>query len=362
MQITRRHLIQTASIALTAPYLSRAAVAQGAGRFVVVGRDFCGATAARFLAAAGHAVTLVERHAQYVACPFRNTVLAGTNTIDAMTFGYDGLVSAGVTVLPGEAVGADSGQLTLPSSDVLDYDRLVLSPGIDMRFEPLRQQRAAMEDGGTVAIVVPENLFRCPPGTYERASLLAHYLTQSKPRSKILILDAKDALSKRPLFEWAWAALYPGMIEWVPMSMGGRVISVDSGAMTVSTDFDTISAAVANVIPPQMAGSIAVAASVADATGWCPVHPDTFESTLIPGIHALGDAALAGAMPKSAFAANAQGKVVAAASDALLRGNEPQVPILINTCYSLAAPRLCLQRRRFLSARRAYTGRSRRRA
>jgi hypothetical protein len=204
--------------------------------------------------------------------------------------------------------------------------------------ELLRRQLEAMEDGGTVVISAPADPYRCPPGPYERASLIAHYLKAEKPNSKILILDAKDAFSKRPLFEEAWQTLYPGMIEWVPLSMSGKVVKVDPSSMTVSTDFATHKAAVANIIPPQRAGAIAQAAGVADETGWCPVKPETFESTLVPGIHVLGDASLAGAMPKSGFSANAQGKVVAAAIDAILLGKEPQSPKLINTCYSLAAP------------------------
>jgi sulfide dehydrogenase [flavocytochrome c] flavoprotein chain len=238
----------------------------------------------------------------------------------------------------------------------------VLSPGVDMKFGAiagydaaaaevmphawkagpqtalLRAQLEAMEDGGTVALSVPANPYRCPPGPYERASLIAHYLHANKPRSKVLILDAKDQFSKRGLFEEAWAALYPGMIEWVPQSAGGTVTRVEPDSLTLVTDFARHSVAVANVIPPQQAGAIAVAAGVADATGWCPVTPDSFESTLVPGIHVIGDACFVGAMPKSAFSANAQAKVAAHAIDAMLRGEAPTEPRLINTCYSLAAP------------------------
>jgi NADPH-dependent 2,4-dienoyl-CoA reductase/sulfur reductase-like enzyme len=365
MTLSRRDLIAVAgSVAAAATLNVRSLRAQDRGRVVVVGGGFGGGTVARYLAQAGHDVTLVERKDQFFTCPFSNTVLGGLNGMQSIAFDMDGLRNAGVTVVRDEATGVDpvARQVALASGDPLAYDRLVLSPGIELIFdaipgydeaaaeimphawdagpqtELLRRQLEAMEDGGTVVIAPPANPFRCPPGPYERASLIAWYLKSEKPSSKILILDAKDTFSKRPLFEEAWQTLYPGMIEWVPLSMGGRVVEVDPARMTVSTDFATHEAAVANIIPPQRAGAIARAAGVVDATGWCPVTPETFESTLVPGVHVIGDASLAGAMPKSGFSANAQGKVVAGAIDAILRGREPQSPKLINTCYSLAAP------------------------
>jgi sulfide dehydrogenase [flavocytochrome c] flavoprotein chain len=244
----------------------------------------------------------------------------------------------------------------------LAYDRLVLAPGIDIRWDALpgydeaaaelvphawkageqtlllRAQLEAMADGGTVVISAPANPFRCPPGPYERASLIAYYLKTKKPRSKLIVLDAKDGFSKQRLFQAAWQQLYPGLLEWVSLSNGGRVTSVDAKTRTLDTDFATYRADVANVIPPQRAGHIADMAGVSDQTGWCPVDPVTFESRLQPGIHVIGDAAIAGAMPKSAFAANAQAKVCAAAIAALLKDETPFPPKLINTCYSLVAP------------------------
>jgi NADPH-dependent 2,4-dienoyl-CoA reductase/sulfur reductase-like enzyme len=195
-----------------------------------------------------------------------------------------------------------------------------------------------MDDGGLVVIAAPANPFRCPPGPYERASLIAHYLKTRKPKSKLLVLDAKDAFSKQGLFLGAWKELYPTLIEWVPLSKGGKVTSVDPQANTLTTEFGTHKAAVANVIPPQKAGRIAELAGVADKTGWCPIDPATFESKLRPNIHVIGDACIAGAMPKSAFAANSQAKVCAAALARLLAGESAPVPKLINTCYSLVAP------------------------
>jgi sulfide dehydrogenase [flavocytochrome c] flavoprotein subunit len=184
---------------------------------------------------------------------------------------------------------------------------------------------------------VPANPYRCPPGPYERASLIAYWLKVWKPKSKLLLLDSKDAFSKQRLFQNGWAELYPGMIEWVPLSKGGKVTAVDPATLTFTTEFGSHKAAVGNVIPPQRAGAIAAQAGVADRTGWCPVEPVSFESTLRPNIHVLGDAAIMGGMPKSAFAANAQAKVCAAALVELLAGRKPRDPILINTCYSLLA-------------------------
>ena len=202
----------------------------------------------------------------------------------------------------------------------------------------LRDQLRAMDDGGLVVMSAPANPFRCPPGPSERASLVAWWLKTWKPKSKLLILDAKDAFSKQRLFQNAWAELYPGLVEWVPLSQGGKVTSVDPSTLTFVTDFGRHKAAVGNVIPPQKAGAIAQQAGVADRSGWCPVEPVTFESTLRPGIHVIGDAAIMGGMPKSAFAANAQAKVCAAAIADVLAGRRPVDPILINTCYSLVAP------------------------
>jgi NADPH-dependent 2,4-dienoyl-CoA reductase/sulfur reductase-like enzyme len=244
----------------------------------------------------------------------------------------------------------------------MPYDRLVLAPGIDIRWDALpgydeqaaeamphawkageqtlllRRQLEEMEDGGTVVISVPANPYRCPPGPYERASLIAHYLKTKKPRSKLIILDAKDAFSKQKLFQNAWKELYPDTLEWVSLSSGGKVTSVDAATKTFVTDFGRHQASIANVIPPQKAGRIAELANVADRSGWCPIDPVTFESKQQPNIHVIGDAAIAGAMPKSAFAANAQAKACGAAIAMLLRGETPPEPKLINNCYSLVAP------------------------
>lgn len=361
---TRRHFLKLGAAAGLAPAVASAQGA-GTGHVVVVGGGFAGATAARTLKALEPrlTVTLVEPNPVYTACPFSNSVLANLREIDQQRFGYDGVKRAGVTVAQTSvtAVDAEGKSVTLADGNRLTYDRLVMAPGIDFNWTAipgydeaasqkmphawkagaqtvlLRQQLQAMEDGGLVVMSAPANPFRCPPGPYERASLIAYWLKIWKPKSKLLLLDAKDAFSKQRLFQNGWAELYPGRIEWVSLSQGGKVTSVDPATLTLVTEFGSHKAAVANVIPPQRAGAIAAQAGVADRTGWCPVEPVAFESTLRPGIHVLGDAAIMGGMPKSAFAANAQAKVCAAAIVELLAGRKPPDPILINTCYSLVA-------------------------
>jgi NADPH-dependent 2,4-dienoyl-CoA reductase/sulfur reductase-like enzyme len=333
---------------------------------VVVGGGFAGASCARALRQAGPkiAVTLVEPNATFIACPFSNSVIVGMRELSAQQFTYERVAADGITIArtSATAVDAPAKSVTLADGAKLAYDRLVLAPGIDIRWGALpgydeaasaqmphawragdqtlllRRQLEAMDDGGLVVITAPANPFRCPPGPYERASLVASFLKTKKPKSKLLVLDAKDAFSKQRLFQAAWAELYPGLLEWVPLSKGGNVTSVDAATRTLVTDFGKHQAKVANVIPPQKAGRIAEVAGVADRSGWCPIDPITFESRLQAGIHVIGDAAIAGAMPKSAFAANSQAKVCAAAVATLIAGGTPSVPKLINTCYSLVAP------------------------
>jgi sulfide dehydrogenase [flavocytochrome c] flavoprotein chain len=342
------------------------AVAQGTSRVVVVGGGFAGSTCARALRRldAKLQVTMVEANPTFIACPFSNSVIAGLRELKAQQFTYEGVAGDGVKLVVATAIAIDSQarSVALNSGETLSYDRLVLAPGIDIRWDALpgydeaaanrmphawkageqtmllRRQLEAMEDGGLVVISVPANPFRCPPGPYERASLIAYYLSTRKPRSKLIVLDSKDVFSKQRLFQNAWKELYPGLLEWVSLSSGGKVASVDPTTNTLVTDFAKHEAKVANVIPPQKAGRIAERAGVADQTGWCAIDPVTFESRLQPNIHVIGDAAIAGGMPKSAFAANAQAKVCAAAVVKLLRDETPAPPKLINTCYSLVTP------------------------
>jgi len=364
IRTTRRDFLTGGAAAVALP--PKPSLAQGKPRVVVIGGGFGGASCARALRRADpkFEVTLVEPNPTFTACPFSNSVVAGLRDISAQRFGYEPIRAEGVSVAQDEATALDprARRVSLRGGSSLNYDRLVLAPGIAIRWDALpgydeaaatamphawiagdqtlllRRQLEAMADGGTVVISAPANPFRCPPGPYERASLIAYYLKRAKPRSKLILLDAKDTFSKQRLFQDAWRKLYPELIDWVSLSNGGKVVSVDAKTRTLTTDFASYKADVANVISPQRAAAIAQLAGVADATGWCPIDPVTFESRLQPNVHVIGDAAIAGAMPKSAFAANAQAKVCALAVADLLHGETPSPPKLINTCYSLVAP------------------------
>jgi sulfide dehydrogenase [flavocytochrome c] flavoprotein subunit len=359
--VARGLAASAASLAFPCP-----SFAQSAARVVLIGGGFAGASCARALRQADPKlqVTLIEPKTFYSACPFSNEVIAGLRDIEAQQFTYDTIAAEGVAVAGQTAVKVDAGARTVGLADgtSLGYDRLVLSPGIDLRFDALpgydqaaaikmphawiageqtlllRRQLEAMDDGGTVILAVPAAPLRCPPAPYERASLIAHYLKTSKPRSKVLVLDAKDGFSQQRLFEQAWKELYPDMIERVALSQGGRVTSVDPATNTIVTDFGNYTADVANVIPPQKAGRIAEIAGAADQTGWCPIDPVTFESKLVPNMHVIGDACIAGAIPKSASAANAQAKACAAAVVSLLAGKSPEPPRLTGACFNTVAP------------------------
>jgi NADPH-dependent 2,4-dienoyl-CoA reductase/sulfur reductase-like enzyme len=364
--LSRREFCGAAAVGAAALAFPRPSFAQSAARIVVVGGGFGGASCARALKQidAKLQVTLVEPNRTFTACPFSNTVVAGLRSIEQQQFTYDKIAADGVTVIAQAATKIDpqARSAGLADGTSLAYDRLVLAPGIDLRFDALpgydeaaaakmphawkageqtlllRKQLEAMDDGGLVVIAAPANPYRCPPGPYERACLIAYYLKTKKPRSKLLILDAKDTFSKQRLFQNAWKELYPGLVEWISLSQGGKVNAVDSSTNTLITDFGNHTAQVANVIPPQRAGRIAGIAGVADNTGWCAIDPVTFESKSVPNIHVIGDACVAGAMPKSAFSANAQAKACAGAVATLIAGGAPAAPKLINTCYSLAAP------------------------
>jgi NADPH-dependent 2,4-dienoyl-CoA reductase/sulfur reductase-like enzyme len=368
MQSGRRSLLVCGAAALAAPGAAMGRTPSAvAARVVVVGGGFGGATAARYLRQiAPHLhVTLVEPARRFYTCPYSNLYLAGLRSWDSIGHGFDGLRAAGVEVIHERAddVDAAARKLRLASGQVLPYDRLVLSPGIDLRWNAiegydeaaaeraphawkagpqtllLKKQLEAMPDGGVFIMAVPDNPFRCPPGPYERAAMVAHYFTRHKPRSKILVLDAKENFSKKALFLQGWKALYGGMIEWVGLSRDGQVVRVDAQAREVETLFGARHKAdVLNVIPPQKAGLIAERAGVTDGSGWAPVQGENFASQRVAGIHVLGDASFAGPMPKSGFAANNQGKLAAAAIAAELSGLEPPQALYANTCYSLIGP------------------------
>lgn len=364
-RLNRRDTLRLAGAAAISGLLVRPSWAQAVAKVVVVGAGYGGAAVARYLRrmAPEVEVTLVEQDPAFITCPFSNTVLGGLGDMADISFGFDALVADGVKVVIARVNAIDSAGRAVKLADggSLPYDRLVVSPGIDIKFgaiegyneaaaeimphawkagpqtEILRSQLEAMEDGGTVIIGAPANPFRCPPGPYERASLIAGYLKASKPKSKIVILDAKDTFSKQMLFQAAWEELYPGMIQWVPFGEGGEVAAVDPATMTVETLFDTYTGDVINIIPPQRANRLVDTAGLTNGGDWCEVDGATFESRVVPGIHILGDAIISGDMPKSGFSASAQGRVAAYAIAALLRDQAPPSPSLINTCYSLVA-------------------------
>jgi len=361
----RRAMALAATAALAAPALARA---QAKAQIVVIGGGFGGATAAKYLRVLdpGLAVTLVEPDRTYTTGPLSNLVLAGLHPAADLAQSYATLgMRHGVEVVHDTAVAIDAAarKVRLAGGRTLDYDRLVVSPGIDMRWDAiggyseavaqimphawtgaaqldlLRRQLQAMPDGGVFLISAPPTPYRCPPGPYERASLAAYAFKQAKPRAKIVIMDAKDQFSDQGLFEDGWKALYGGMIERIGLSDDGRVTEVRPDEMTVVSEFgEAHKADVINIIPPQRAGKIAQAAGLTDDSGWCPVDPRTFESAHIPNVHVIGDAALAGAMPKGAFAANTQAKVAALAIADALAGRPPATPTYLSSCYSLLAP------------------------
>jgi NADPH-dependent 2,4-dienoyl-CoA reductase/sulfur reductase-like enzyme len=339
--------------------------AQTAARLVVVGGGFGGATAARFARATypDIQVTLVEPLTRFVTCPYGNLLLGGYRQIGDITHSYDGLRAQGVRILHDWAAGIDPAAKTvrLRGGETLTYDKLILSPGIALRYGALpgydeaaaevfphawvpgdgsqtrllRRQLEAMPDGGVVGITIPANPFRCPPGPYERISMIAAYLKRHKPRSKVLALDAKDAFSKQGLFQDGWKALYGPMVEWVPASSDGKVTRVDPAEKVFESEFGVRhKLAVGNVIPPQSAARIIIDSGLADQTGWAQVDPATLASRVAPDIHIIGDANNAAPMPKSGFIASNTAKQAVASAVAALRGAAPPEAVYFNTCYS----------------------------
>lgn len=338
------------------------------GRVVVIGGGPGGATVAKYVAkdsGGALAVTLVQAEPKFTTCFYSNLYLGGYRDFDSITHDYDALREKhGVDVVIDRAVEVDpvGRKVTLEGGRTLDYDRLVVAPGIQILYGAiegyseaaaeimphawqagpqtrlLRQQIEAMEDGGLFVLAAPPNPYRCPPGPYERVCSVAHHFKQHNPSAKILILDAKEKFSKQSLFEDAWATYYDGMIEWIPGDFGGRVLAVDPEAMTVTTEDETYQAAVANIVPAQSAGAIAHQAGLTDDSGWCPIVPATMQSRMNDDIHVLGDACIAGDMPKSAFSANSQAKVCAMAIRAALTNADAFPPRFRNTCWSTVAP------------------------
>ena len=332
------------------------------GRVVIVGAGFGGSTAARYLRMWGGNVdvTLVDRNASFISCPISNLVLGGHKQMADITRGYDGLKALGVKVMQGEVTAIDAAgkKVKLAGGTELSYDRLILSPGVDFITDgtpglqaaldsgrvqhgwkagpqtvALRQQLEAMTDGGVFAMSIPKVPYRCPPGPYERACMVASYLKQHKPKSKVLVLDANPEIqSKKALFEKAFKDHYSGILEYRANNELKEVIGT-----TAKLEFDDVKADVLNVIPPQRAGDIARSAGLLNMNNrWVGVNWLTMESTAAPGVHVLGDATFsAPAMPKSGHMANQHAKVAAAAIIELLQGKPVNAtPVVMNTCYS----------------------------
>ena len=336
---------------------------------LIIGGGFAGSTCAlelRRLVPAMN-VTLVDPDDRYVTGPMSNSVLVGLRSLASITVSRRGLERAGVRYVRDRVrcIDTQGRRATLGSGAVLSFDRLVMSPGIRFLWgrplgydeaaaqvmphawiagaqtELLAAQLRAMRNGGVVAISVPAGPMRCPPAPFERASLIADYLKRHKPRSKVLIFDANNRFPRQAAFTDTWQALYPGMIEWIPVVEDGAVVRVAPPKMRVYTSQHAHHADVINIIPPQAPALLAVQAGLASDHGWCPVDPETFESRLAARVHVIGDACIADPMPKSGSAAHAEGAHCARAIVAALRGNAPpsdSTPRFESVCYSLLAP------------------------
>lgn len=370
----RRQLIKCVAGAGMLATVAGCATSSGvpaSAKVVVVGGGYGGATAARYIRLfSGNSVdvVLVEPNRSFVSCPISNLVIGGVRQLSDITTSYDGLRSRhGILVVQDTVTAIDAGRKTirLAGGSDIRYDTLVLSPGVELLMDAvqgLRQANAdgqilhawkagpetqalflqlqAMRDGGLYVLSIPEVPYRCPPGPYERACMVAAYLKKHKPRSKVLVLDAnQDVTSKGPLFKKAWADLYPGLLEYRGQH---KAVAIDARTRTLKFDFqDEVKADVLNVVPPMRAGALAVQAGLANANArWCHVDFLSFESTAAPGIHVLGDSTQsAPAMPKSGHMANNQAKVAAAAIVARIKGLEVNSqPMLTNTCYSFVSP------------------------
>lgn len=338
---------------------------------VVVGGGFAGATAAKYLRHFDPhlRISLIEPKSIYIPCPGSNWLFAGSDKLQRFSITYQNLSRYGIDLIQDSvsAIDPDRRQLSLARQSSLNYDRLILAPGIDFRWdkiagydqsltqrfphawqagpqtELLNQQLQAMPDNGTVLICPPADPYRCPPGPYERASLMAYWLKQHKPRAKLLILDPKRSFSKQALFEACWREQYGygsehSLIEWHSLA-DNPIVRLDAEHKTVTTAFgDQFKGDVINLIPEQTAGHLALQTGLADQTGWCPIQAISAESKLIPGIHVIGDAGHYAPMPKSAFTANSQAKVCALAVVNLLKQQALENPHWMNTCYSLISP------------------------
>ncbi|MDO9638038.1 MAG: NAD(P)/FAD-dependent oxidoreductase [Pseudotabrizicola sp.] len=367
MSLNRRQFLGTglaAASILSAPMVW----GQSKPRVVVIGGGAGGATAARYLAkdsAGGLEVTLIEANPVYTTCFFSNLYIGGFREFESLQHGYDGIAAGGVTVINDMATGVDRAarNVKLAGGQTVPYDRLILSPGIDFRdgsvpgwsadahaeimphaykagpqTQLLKSMVESMPQGGTFAMIAPPNPYRCPPGPYERISMVAHLLKQTNPTAKILILDPKDNFSKKALFEEGWGRHYDGMIDWIGPEFGGAAVEVRPDSMEIVVEGEAQKVDVCNVIPGQIAGKIAAIAGVTDESGWAPVHPDSMTSKADENVYVLGDSSAQGDMPKSGFSANSQAKVAAMTIRGELLGTKVFPAKYSNTCWSLIAP------------------------
>ena len=364
MSLTRRGFIGNSAAAaalLSAPSLHAGSHAKP--RVVVVGGGAGGATAARYIAKDSKGavdVTLVEPTRTYYTCFFSNLYLGGVKEFDDIGHTYGKLAASGINVVHDWAIGVDRDKkmVSLAGGSALPYDKLILSPGIDFvegavegwdlssqnamphaykagsQSELLKAQIMAMPQGGTYAMVAPPNPYRCPPGPYERVSMVAHYLSQHNPTAKIIVADPKPKFSKMALFQEGWNTHYAGMIDWIGSEFGGENVAVDPSAMTISIDGESINVDACNVIPAMKAGRIAAVAGVTDGN-WAPVNAVDMSSKADADIYVLGDASQQGDMPKSGFSANSQAKVCANAVRGALTGSKIFPAKFANTCWSL---------------------------
>ncbi len=360
----RRRLLQAVVLGAAARAVPLRAAARA--RVVVIGGGFAGAACALALRRLDDAIdiTLIDPDPTYVSCPMSNAALVGWRSMGSIKVSRAGLARVGIRIVGGRAVAIDASTRNVRLADgrSMPYDRLVAAPGIRFLWETphgydeaaslrmphawvagaqtelLAAQLRAMDDGGVVAISVPTGLMRCPPGPFERAGVIAAWLQKNKPRSKVLIFDANNHFPRQEAFSSAWKELYPGKIEWIPSTEGGTIERIDVEKKTLFTSAGAQQVAVANIIPAQAPAQLAVDAGLASGHGWCPVDPLTFESTLVHNVHVIGDACIAGAMPKSASAACSQAVQCARSIAALLHERQPPQTELDSVCYSLLAP------------------------
>ena len=369
--MTRRNfgLLASASLAtFSMPLFAPMVLGQGKPKVVVIGGGPGGATVARYLvkdSAGALDVTLVEPLKEFTTCFFSNLYVGGFRDLKSLTHNYDKVKKAGVKVVHAMAtsIDRDKKQVALAGGKRLPYDRIVVAPGIDLKYESvpgyseaaanvmphawkpgaqtqlLVKKLNAVKDGDTIVMVAPPNPYRCPPGPYERVSMFAHVLKKKgHKKSKIIIVDPKPAFSKQGVFMEGWEKHYAGMIEWQDPKVHGGIKGVDAKTGEVKTDLATYKAALVNVIPAQMAGKIARDAGLTDQSGFCPIEPETMKSNVDGNIFITGDASIAGDMPKSAFAANSQAKVAAMVIRAELLKSRAFPARYSNTCWSLIAP------------------------